>query len=95
KRFLAWLKSIYIKPATAETTTPKETIMSEPLVDAAVEQPVAEVAADVQPVADVVEEPEVTETDAVLAKLKELVAAAGAQSHAVFDDLVELAKKLI
>jgi hypothetical protein len=33
-------------------------------------------------------------TEAVLAKLKELVAAAGAQAHAVFDDLIALAKKL-
>ncbi|WP_208952663.1 hypothetical protein [Rahnella sp. ChDrAdgB13] len=81
-RFLAWLKSIYIKPATAETPTPKETIMSEPLVDAAVEQ---------RPVVN----QEVNNSDAVLAKLKELVAAAGAQTHAVFDDLVDLAKKLV
>ncbi|WP_158781602.1 hypothetical protein [Pantoea sp. BAV 3049] len=33
-------------------------------------------------------------TDLVLAKLKELVAAAGAQTHEVIDDLIELAKKL-
>lgn len=32
KRFLAWLKSIYFKPATAETQAPGVT-MSEPLVD--------------------------------------------------------------
>ncbi len=37
----------------------------------------------------------VDNTDAVLAKLKELVAAAGAQAHAVIDDLIELAKKLV
>jgi hypothetical protein len=44
---------------------------------------------------EVVQQPVVNNCDAVLAKLKELVAAAGAQTHAVFDDLVELAKKLV
>ncbi len=44
---------------------------------------------------EVVEQPVVNNSDAVLAKLKELVAAAGAQTHAVFDDLVDLAKKLV
>ncbi|MFD3225684.1 hypothetical protein [Rahnella aceris] len=44
---------------------------------------------------EVVQQPVVNNSDAVLAKLKELVAAAGAQTHAVFDDLVELAKKLV
>ncbi|WP_277971765.1 hypothetical protein [Pantoea agglomerans] len=34
-------------------------------------------------------------TDAVLAKLKELVSAAGQQAYAVIDDLIELAKKLV
>ncbi|WP_342753752.1 hypothetical protein AAGQ96_12860 [Pantoea sp. MBD-2R] len=33
-------------------------------------------------------------TDAVLARLKKLVEAAGAQAHAVIDDLIALAKKL-
>lgn len=41
------------------------------------------------------EQPAATDdSEAVLAKLKELVAAAGAQAHAVFDDLIALAKKL-
>ena len=53
--------------------------MSEPLTEVT-EQQLAPAAAD--------------NTDAVLSKLKELVAAAGAQSHAVFDDLIDLAKKL-
>lgn len=33
KRFLAWLKSIYIKPAAADIKTPEVVIMSEPLQD--------------------------------------------------------------
>ncbi|AUH00872.1 hypothetical protein CWC46_14280 [Prodigiosinella confusarubida] len=33
KRFLAWLKSIYFKPALAETKTPEVESMSESLVD--------------------------------------------------------------
>ncbi|WP_037379648.1 hypothetical protein [Serratia sp. M24T3] len=77
--------------------------MSEPLVDTAVEQLVTENAAaegqmavdNAAPVAEVAAEPEITETDAVLAKLKELVAAAGSQAHAYIDDLIELAKKLV
>ena len=34
------------------------------------------------------------DADIVIEKLKELVSVAGAQSHAYFDDLVELARKL-
>lgn len=35
-----------------------------------------------------------SDTEAFIAALKKLVTAAGAQAHAVFDDLIELAKKL-
>ena len=64
--------------------------MSEPQIDVAQEQAAPEAPAEQQQPAT-----EATDkTDAVLAKLKELVAAAGAQSHAVFDDLIDLAKKL-
>lgn len=50
KRFLSWLKTIYLKPAQAETQTPGVT-MSEPLVDATVEQPSVAVVDNVAPVA--------------------------------------------
>ena len=64
--------------------------MSEPQTDVAQDQAAPENPAEQQQPAT-----EATDkTDAVLAKLKELVAAAGAQSHAVFDDLIDLAKKL-
>ncbi len=33
KRFLAWLKSIYFKPAAADIKTPEVVTMSEPLQD--------------------------------------------------------------
>jgi len=76
KRFLAWLKSIYFKPAPAETPQREEQTMPDQVENAAEEQTA-------------------TESDALVAKLKELVAAAGAQAHVVFDDLVDLAKKLV
>lgn len=76
KRFLAWLQSIYIKPAVAETQ--ENTQMTDTTADLTATP----------------EETTQTEVDAVLAKLKELVTAAGAQAHVVFDDLAALAKKL-
>jgi len=41
------------------------------------------------------DEPVLSDVDLFIEKLKELVEAAGSQTHAYFDDLVELAKKLI
>lgn len=81
KWLLAFIQK-HFKPASAEIPKAEEKIMSEPLNDEVVEP---------QPAIN----QEVSNSDAVLAKLKELVAAAGAQAHAVFDDLVELAKKLV
>ncbi len=87
KRFLAWLKSIYIKPATAETPTLGET-MSEPLVD--------EVAA---PVAVVVAPTPVEEVKAGVAdfeKALSFVESGVAQlGEAAKDELKELAKKYL
>lgn len=61
-------------------TKEEKTEMSEPLNEVTEQQPA----------------PSTTDnTDVVLAKLKELVAAAGAQAHAVIDDLIALAKKLV
>lgn len=48
KRFLAWLKSIYFKPAAAETPTPGVT-MTDQVVDVAAQADVATAAAPVQP----------------------------------------------
>lgn len=81
KWLLEFIKK-HFKPAPAETKKPEEQNMSEPLNDEVVEP---------QPVVN----QEVNNSDAILAKLKELVTAAGGQAHAVFDDLVELAKKLV
>ncbi|KGT86266.1 hypothetical protein NG99_26250 [Erwinia typographi] len=62
------------------THSREKTEMSEPLNEVTEQQPA----------------PATTDnTEAVLEKLKELVAAAGAQAHAVIDDLIELAKKLV
>lgn len=55
KRFLAWLKSIYFKPAQAETQTPEESAMSDIPLDVAA-QPAVEVVTkaipDSEPVLD-------------------------------------------
>ncbi|WP_241647812.1 hypothetical protein [Rosenbergiella metrosideri] len=68
-------------------------------------KPMTEPVTTVQTAADpVVASPETVKTDSEQvktdvelfeAKLKELVTAAGSQSHAVFDDLCKLAKQLI
>lgn len=100
KRFLAWLKSIYFKPATAETQTPGVT-MSEPLVDAAVEQLPVAVVDNVAPVAvqaaadptpAVEAKAGVADLDAALNFIESGVAQLGDVAK---DELKELAKKYL
>ena len=94
KRFLAWLKTIYLKPAHAETQTPGVT-MSEPLVDATVEQPsvppvVTAVAADPNPAAEA--KAGVADLDAALNFIESGVAQLG---KAAKEELKALAKKYL
>lgn len=100
KRFLAWLKTIYLKQAQAETQTSGVT-MSEPLVDTAVEQPSAAVVDNVAPVAvqaaaDLTPAAEakagVADLDAALNFIESGVAQLG---DAAKDELKALAKKYL
>lgn len=53
KRFLEWLKSIYFKPAPAETQTPGVTQMTDQVVDVAAPADVTTAAPAVQPAVEV------------------------------------------
>lgn len=90
KRFLAWLKTIYLKPASAETQTPEVTTMSEPLVDAVAEP----VAVTVQPAPTPAAEAKagVADLDAALNFIESGVAQLG---EAAKDELKALAKKYL
>ncbi|WP_208951204.1 hypothetical protein, partial [Rahnella sp. ChDrAdgB13] len=100
KRFLAWLKSIYIKPATAETTTPKVTTMSDIPVDVAAQPTVAVVDMVAPAPVAVAEDPTpaaeakagVSDLDAALNFIESGVTQLG---EAAKDELKELAKKYL
>lgn len=100
KRFLAWLKSIYIKPAQAETPTPKETTMSDIPVDVAAQPTVAVVDMVAPAPVAVAEDPTpaaeakagVSDLDAALNFIESGVAQLG---EAAKDELKELAKKYL
>lgn len=77
---------------TKNEPKPKEAIVTDTVVETAAEPTIVNTSGE--PVTTQATTVSTTETDAVLNKLKKLVEAAGAQAHAVFDDLIELAKKL-
>ncbi|EKN6086536.1 hypothetical protein DVQ51_09555 [Yersinia enterocolitica] len=100
KRFLAWLKTIYFKPASAETQTPEVSTMSDISVDVAA-QPAVAVVDQVAPApVAVAEDPTpaaeakvgVADLDAALNFIESGVAQLG---DAAKDELKALAKKYL
>lgn len=105
KRFLAWLKSIYFKPAQAETQTPEVSIMSDvPVSDSQpaagqiiaadgevnIQAPVINITGSLSPAAEV--KAGVADLDAALNFIESGVAQLG---EAAKDELKELAKKYL
>ncbi|KAB8312940.1 hypothetical protein EH228_04475 [Erwinia endophytica] len=92
KQLLNWLKSLFIK--SKEATTMTDTTAADTTATTA-----ETVTVTTEPVVTTTEtadsEPVLSDLERFAAKLKELVETAGSQAHAYFDDLVELAKKLI
>ena len=86
KRFLNWLKSIYFKPAPAETQTPEESAMSDIPVEVAA-QPVT---VNPTPAAEV--KAGVADFEAALSFVESGVAQLG---EAAKDELKALAKKYL
>lgn len=105
-RFLAWLKSIYFKPAQAETKTPEVTTMSDIPVDVAaqpaavqnvgadgvvnIQAPVINITGSLSPAAEV--KAGVADLDAALNFIESGIAQLG---DAAKDELKELAKKYL
>lgn len=87
KRFLAWLKTIYFKPAQAETQTPEVEPMSDIPVDVAAQPTVA---ADPTPAVEV--KTGVADFEAALSFVESGVAQLG---EAAKDELKALAKKYL
>lgn len=89
KRFLAWLKTIYFKPATAETQSPEVEPMSDIPLDVAAQTTVA-VTADPTPAVEV--KTGVADFEAALSFVESGVAQLGGAAK---DELKALAKKYL
>jgi len=98
KRFLAWLKSIYFKPAVADIKTPEVVTMSEALLDQdpgkvePVAAPGAAVSTTIIPAVDKEVKAGVADFEAALSFVESGVAQLG---EAAKEELKELAKKYL